>query len=83
MIFFQKPLKVAIFALQCDWKSKKSQNFSVFGALKKNRWIFFQENPKFFRKNPNFWENAKDSSFAVECDWISKISQRVRNIGFC
>ena len=81
-VFFQKLLKVAIFALQCDWKSEKSQNFSVFGALKKNRWTFFREK-FFFEKNIIFSKNAKGSQFAVECDWISKISQRVQNIGFC
>ena len=81
--FFSTTAKGSNFALQCDWKSKKNLNFPVIGALKRNRRIFFRENPKFFRKNLNFLKNAKDSKFAVECDWISKISQRVQNMGFC
>ena len=48
--FFSKPAKGSNFALQCDWKSKKSQNFPVFGAFIKNRWIFFRENLIFVRK---------------------------------
>ena len=81
--FLSKTAKSSNFTLQCDWKSKKSQNFLVFGAFKKNRWIFFRENPNFFRKNLSFSRNAKDNEFAVQCDWISKISQRVQNLRFC
>ena len=82
MIFFSKIAKGSIFALQCDWKSKKSQIFLVFGALKRIEGLF-RENLNFFRKNNNFLKIAKGSQFAVECDWFSKISQRNQNLGFC
>ena len=80
--FLSKTAKGSNFALQCDRKSKKSQNFPVFGALKKIDG-FFSRKSYFFRKNINFIKNAKRSQFAVECDWSSKISQKVQNLGFC
>ena len=47
--FLSKTAKGSNFALQCDRKSKKSQNFPVFGALKKIDG-FFRENLIFFEK---------------------------------
>ena len=78
--FLSKTAKGSNFTLQCDWKSKKSQNFLVFGALKKNSWIFFEKKLFFFRKNIDFLTNAKGRKIAVECDWKSKTSQNVQNL---
>ena len=77
--FFSKPAKGSIFALQCDWKSKKSQNFPVFGAFKKNRWIFFRENLIFVRKNINILKNDKGSRLTLECESIIKFLKTFKN----
>ena len=57
--FLSKTAKSSNFTLQCDWKSKKSQNFLVFGAFKKNRWIFFEKILIFFEKTLVFQEMLK------------------------
>ena len=77
--FFSKPAKGSNFALQCDWKSKKSQNFPVFGAFIKNRWIFFRENLIFVRKNINILRHAKGSRLTLECEWIIKFLNTFKN----
>ena len=73
---FQKPLKINIIVVGCNWISKISQNVEKvasswkkkIGFSKKIYWVFLQ--------------TAKSSQFDAECNRYSKFSLNVQNLGF-
>ena len=75
-LLFQKPLKIKIIVVGCNWISKISRNVEKvasswkkkIGFSKKIYWVFLQ--------------TAKGSQFDAECNRISKFSLNVQNLGF-
>ena len=73
---FQKPLKIKIIVVGCNWITKISQNDEKVASSWKKK-IGFSE-----KKLWVFLQTAKSSHIDAECNRISKFSLNLQKIGF-